>query len=147
MSKTSHFHPLIVIWAQNAFIEKGTFHLKNIESKVLYSASRPKKYRNFILASQFIHLWIANIEAFNKEPPEIGLVYSNMPFGEDEIAHAIPICLTNPRLKGTDWLFEIEEPQNILNQTHYKNVALFIDWLPSITCPLPIQILFPNMHQ
>lgn len=96
----THFHPLCVLWAQKATLlkkeSKWFLSLENINPKILYSASRPKKFRNFMLTEQFLTLWTMNEEAFIKEPPEVGLVYSNMP-KQEGIAHAIAISLSHPQ--------------------------------------------------
>lgn len=146
-SKTQHFHPLCIVWAKEAVVMRDGKELKlvlnGLESKILYSASRPKKYRNFILSERFMTLWSDNKDAFEEEPPEIGIVYSKMNIGADGIAHAVPIKLSDPICNGNDWKFKLEET-SILKEGCYNDIALFIDWLPSIDCPLPIKIIFPE---
>lgn len=147
-----HLHPLCMLWAKEATIakeERGeiTLSLKGVDPKVLYVAARPKKFRSFIIAKKFMSLWIENPHVYEKEPPEIGIVYSTMKRGVDGIAHAIPMTLSHPILEEElCWKFKLGFPKEKLAVGLYKDIVLFIDWLPSKHCPGPIQMTFPSMY-
>ena len=139
------FHPLCMMWSDEAIISEGHLILKSLDNKVLYSATRPKKVQEFIDVQQFMSSWVTHRDAFEKQPPEIALVYSAMSMGKDEIAYAIPIKLSSPIAKeDNSWQFDLSFPEKGMASGIYKDVALFIDWLPSSLCPEPIKLLFPE---
>jgi len=74
------------------------------------------------------------------------MVYSQMPAGPDGIAHAIPVVLTKPSEEGIyAWKFEFTQPNPMLLAGTFRDIALFIDWLPSLHCPEPVSITFPKL--
>ena len=147
MKVKTHYHPLIMIYAKRALVEKeGSslfFSLTNLDPKVIYSASRPKKFRNFIQAESFMKSWQVHNDVFLENAPEVAICYDNMPKAKDNIFHAIPIDISSPSQKNGEWIFKLQAG-GILEGV-YSNVALFIDWLPSVNCPMPIQVVLPNM--
>ncbi|MBV8829087.1 MAG: hypothetical protein JO108_07625 [Acidobacteriaceae bacterium] len=142
-----NLHLLCMIWAKEAIIaDDHSLTIRNVDPKVLCATARPVDTRFCILTNAFMSAWIQNQASFEKEPPEIAMVYSQMPAGSDGIAHAIPVVLTKPFAEDIDaWKFELAQPNPILSTGSLRDIALFIDWLPSVHCPEPIRIAFPKL--
>jgi hypothetical protein len=145
--KQKNLHLLCMIWAQEATITGDhSLIIRNTNPKVLCTTARPVASRFCILTSTFMSAWMQNQDKFEKEPPEIALVYSQMPADRGGIAHAIPIVLTKPSVSDRhDWKFKLVQPNPVLPPGTFRDVALFIDWLPSLHCPEPISITFPKL--
>ncbi len=139
------FHPLCMIWAGEGVIDSDKFTIKQVDPKVLYSATRPKRVQEFMNIHKFMSVWIGSKGAFEQDPPEIALAYTSMPKGNGGIARAVPIKLTQPIEKTKNcWQFELTFSEKVIASGTYHDIALFIDWFPSAVCPKPIQILFPE---
>ena len=145
-------HLLCVMWAPKAIITQSideyTLTLKNIDPKVLYMTARPSKNRAFITTEKFMTTWQENEAIFEKEPPEIAISYSNMPLDSYGVAEAISIVLCNPK-RGNEthsWIFQLKFLSSTsIKPGSYDEIALFIDWLPSFECPLPIKLILPTL--
>ena len=146
-----NLHLLCMLWAQQATIYRKNnhcfFQLQGIDPKILYMTARPIKLRNFVEANKFLTIWHNNSAHFEQEPPEIGLIYTSMTPDEHNIAHAIPIILTEPIFNADDssWCFQLVGSEQTLEEGVYHDITLFIDWLPTNYCPKPIQDLFPTL--
>ncbi|MGH6811632.1 MAG: hypothetical protein ACREDM_04590 [Methylocella sp.] len=141
-------HLLCMLWADEAIITHNAnsyrLVLKNIDRKMLYSTSRPRKVRGFIDAKNAMSIWIKNMKIFEQEPPEIAIAYTRMNAGKDEIANAIPIYLSKPEQFGEEsWAFSLRFRTEVLDTGNYDASVLFIDWLPTLYCPEPISALLP----
>jgi hypothetical protein len=148
--KQQNLHLLCMVWAQEAIVTKDdsgySMTLKNLDRKVFYKAARPKRVQGFIEVKKFMTTWIENNNRFEKEPPEVAIVYSKMKSGADGIAHAIPIVISNPNKEGENsWRFKLTQANEKLLVGHYQDIALFIDWLPTPYCPKPIKLVFPKL--
>ena len=145
--KQRNLHLLCMIWAKEAtVVGDHSFTIRDADPQVLCTTARPVATRFSILTSAFMSAWIQNQASFENEPPEIAMVYSRMPAGPDGIAHAIPVVLTKPSAEGTDaWKFEFAPPNPALPAGTFRDITLFIDWLPSLHCPEPISITFPKL--
>ena len=90
-------------------------------------------------------IWIEHITAFVNDSPEIAIVYTKMPVNEDDLAYAIPIQLSTPVARENYCReFNFSFPERSMTEGAYQELAFFIDWLPSSTCPEPIKLLFPE---
>lgn len=145
-----NLHLLCMLWAKKIVIEKKdsdfSLVLYGVNQNILYMTARPIRTRKFILTRKFMSIWIKNQECFTQEPPEIAMVFSEMPPDSFGVAHALPIHLSTPQQeKDNSWSFHLSLSGLSLNPGIYENVALFIDWLPTNYCPEPIEKLFPNL--
>lgn len=145
--KQRNLHLLCMLWAKEAtIIGDCSIAIRDSDPKILCTTARPIATRFFILTDVFMSLWIQNQASFEKEPPEIALVYSQMPAGPDGIAHAAPVVLTKPSAEGPHaWTFEFAQPSAARLAGTLRDIALFIDWLPSLHCPEPISLIFPKL--
>ncbi len=143
------FHPLLMVWADEAIISHTypvyTFTIKKVDHKALYCAARPKRIQEYMNIESFMSIWINHEKAFEKDPPEIAFVYNDMPIGTDNIAYAIPIKLSNPIKEAEEsYRFSLSFPEKAVNPGTYSKITLFIDWFPNPICPEPIVLLFPE---
>ncbi|MFG1466848.1 hypothetical protein V5F77_29005, partial [Xanthobacter sp. DSM 24535] len=138
---------LCMIWAKEAaVVDEHSFIIRRADPRVLCTTARPVATRFCILTNTFMSAWVRNQASFEKDPPEIAIVYSQMPTGPDGIAHAIPIVLTTPSLVDIhDWKFQLIQASSTLQNGTFRDIALFIDWLPSLHCPEPISLTFPKL--
>src|SRR3990167_3877531 len=140
-------HLLCMLWADEGTIEQdGNIYylkLKRINQKVLYSTSRPKKVRGYIESNHFIFVWSQNNDAFDAEPAEIAMSYSNLSKNKYGISNAIAANLSNPTLTKDGCVFNLKWRDEKVSLGTYKDIALFIDWLPTTYCPKPISLLMP----
>ena len=146
-TKQRNLHLLCMIWAREAtIVDEHSLIIRHADPRVLCTTARPVATRFCILTNTFMSAWVRNQASFEKEPPEIAMVYSQMPAGPDSIAHAIPIVLTKPSVVNThDWKFRLIQPNPTLQNGTFRDITLFIDWLPSLRCPDPISITFPRL--
>ncbi len=145
--KQRNLHLLCMIWAKEAsIVADHSLIIRNADPKMLCTTARPVPTRFCIPTDTFMSAWMQNQASFEKEPPEIAMVYLEMPAGPDGIAHAIPVILTKPTVASIDgWKFEFTQPNRPLPAGTFRDIALFIDWLPSLHCPEPISITFPKL--
>ena len=93
----------------------------------------------------FAEVYLKKNEVFVNEPPEIAIAYTAMDIEEKGMAEAVAINCSNPAKTGNaGWTFDLSFIDNPLALGCYNEIALFIDWLPSVECPKPIQLLFSN---
>ncbi|CDZ79227.1 hypothetical protein BN59_03545 [Legionella massiliensis] len=149
VSKEESLHLLCMLWANEAYItsEDNQFFLQlvKMDRKVLYSTSRPIKVSGFIDVKKVIPIWANNNQDFLNEPPEIALAYTKMKSNSDGISHAIPVDLSNPgAIIDSSCKFSLSFKDEIIPPGKYEDVTLFIDWLPTLYCPKPINLLLPE---
>ena len=145
-------HLLCMLWAKEANITSENnnhfLELKNIDRKILYSTSRPKKVRGFIEANKVIKTWVNNNDAFLNEKPEIAFEYTTLKPNADGITNAISIDLSSPVItKENTCKFKLCFRNEIVPDGKYDDISLFIDWLPTFYCPKPIALLLPELAE
>ncbi len=144
------YHFLFMLSAEKASIveEKGEylFLIKNADPKVLFMTARPGRTRAFVPLSKFMKNWIENDKAYTANPPHIAIIHSDMQTDKEGIAKAIQLEFGNPTPIGTDcWQFSLKFVNTPMNPQEYKNITLFIDWLPALVCPEPIRVQVPSL--
>ncbi len=142
-------HLLCMAWAKEAVITQNhsgySILLKGIDRKILSVTARPVRLQEFIDAENFLSLWAKHHALFEKEPPEVAIVYDEMSPGADAIAHSIPIELSHPVKHPEGWMFRLKYREQKIPIGRYHGASLFIDWIPTLDCPEPIKALFSEI--
>ncbi len=137
------YHFLFMISAKEASVsDDHRLTLKEIDHKVLFMTARPKRCRAFIPAERYLTTWAKNHSLFLQQPPEIAMIHSDMKEDAHGKAKAIPMEMTNPQKIGLNsWKFD----SHLVKSGIYRSIVLFLDWLPALECPKPIQIEVPAL--
>ena len=126
-----------------------TMEVADIDPKILYMTARPGRSRAFLRADQFIGTWMRHNEIFIEQPPEVAVIYSTMQVdAANATAQAIPLKISNPKTAGkgkNSWVFDLACASTHLLAGEYRDIVLFIDWLPNVECPKPIKLELPGL--
>lgn len=145
------YHFVFMLSAQIATVAENpqgyTMMLINVDPKVLYMTARPGRSRAFLQADQFMKTWINNQSSFDKQHPQVAIIYSAMKTDINDTAKAIPIEISDPeKITKNSWIFKkLHFSNGVLEVGKYKDIVLFIDWLPAIECPEPIKLELPGL--
>ena len=105
---------------------KGTLRMKNIGRSTLFFTDRPVKMAgHYHTRDEFLKLWSEGPDSFAKNPPNATL--SMLEVGQADLQNAV-INLKNPRMQGTDLIYDITIIEGTVPQSA-GDAVLFIDIL------------------
>jgi hypothetical protein len=109
--------------ANGVEFKEGTMTLKDVSPSTIFFADRPERMAGHIPTPHFIKIWDEGKDNFKNDPPNANLSI----LGEKEGATNIVVELTNPRIEGKDFIYDIR----VLEGTPPEKggiSTLFIDW-------------------
>ncbi len=109
--------------SKSVTFDKNTMTLKDVSPSTTFFSDRPERIAGHIPTTHFLKIWEEGQDSFKEDPPNANLSI----LGEKEGATNVVVELSNPRIKGKDFIYDVR----ILEGTPPKVggiSSLFIDW-------------------
>ena len=118
--------------ALGATFSDGTLTLKDISPTTIFFSDRPDRIAGHGLTAEFVAKWGDGENSFASDPPNASL---SMIVGEEMVD--IVAVLTNPRLDGSDLLYDVEVLEGDI-PANAVGVSVFIDIIGRPLTPLSV---------
>ena len=123
---------LLVQNADGITLNDGVLTLKNIAATTLYFSDRPERIVGRVTTQEYVNHWAVGDNNFKADPPNAVISMISETGAED-----ITVVLNNPRLEGTDLIYNVEVLDGSSNFTGGE-AALFIDVIGRPLTPLSV---------